>query len=123
MSLLDLVQYSSIFSFKYSPRPNTGALALGDHIPEEEKRRRLLILQEHQRGIQISLNEACVGRVEEVLVEGFNRNTNQWIGKTTQHRTLNFSHQGDENLVGQYRMVRVTRSGPNSLAGESVSIQ
>lgn len=121
MSLLDEVQYSSIFSFKYSPRPNTGALAYGDHIPEDEKRRRLMILQEHQRGIQIALNESCVGKVEEVLVEGFNRGTGQWIGKTTQHRTLNFAHPADENLMGQYRMVRVTRSGPNSLAGESVT--
>lgn len=121
LSLLDEVKYTSIFSFKYSPRPNTGALAFGDHIPEEEKRRRLLILQEHQRGIQITLNEGCVGRVEEVLVEGFNRNTGQWIGKTTQHRTLNFTHTADENLAGQYRKVRVTRSGPNSLAGETVA--
>ncbi len=121
MSLLDEVRYSSIFSFKYSPRPNTGALAYGDHIPEDEKRRRLMILQEHQRGIQIALNETCVGKVEEVLVEGFNRNTSQWIGKTSQHRTLNFVHPTNENLMGQYRMVRVTRSGPNSLAGESVA--
>ncbi|MCW5966614.1 MAG: tRNA (N6-isopentenyl adenosine(37)-C2)-methylthiotransferase MiaB [Bryobacterales bacterium] len=121
ISLLDEVGYTSIFSFKYSPRPNTGALAYGDHIPEDEKRRRLLILQEHQRGIQIALNETCVGKTEEVLVEGFNRNTSQWIGKTSQHRTLNFVHSSDENLMGQYRTVRVTRSGPNSLAGETVS--
>jgi tRNA-2-methylthio-N6-dimethylallyladenosine synthase len=123
MSLLDEVRYSSIFSFKYSPRPNTGALAFGDHIPEEEKRRRLMILQEHQREIQIELNEACVGRVEEVLVEGYNQNTGQWIGKTTQFRTLNFIDRSGENLAGQYRMVRVTRSGPNSLAGEAVMVQ
>jgi tRNA-2-methylthio-N6-dimethylallyladenosine synthase len=121
VQLLDEVQYSSLFSFKYSPRPNTGALAFGDHIPEEVKRRRLMELQEHQRGIQIRLNEACMGRVEEVLVEGFNKNTGQWIGKTSQFRTLNFTHSSDENLVGQYWMVRVTRSGPNSLAGESVA--
>lgn len=121
LSLLDEVRYTSIFSFKYSPRPNTGALAYGDHIPEDEKRRRLMILQEHQRGIQIALNETCVGKVEEVLVEGFNRNTGQWIGKTSQHRTLNFVHSSGENLMGQYRMVRVTRSGPNSLAGETVA--
>lgn len=121
MSLLDEVRYSSIFSFKYSPRPNTGALAYGDHIHEDEKRRRLTILQEHQRGIQIALNEDRVGKVEEVLVEGFNRSTGQWIGKTTQHRTLNFVHSTDESLMGQYHMVRVTRSGPNSLAGETVT--
>ena len=41
LDLLDEVQYDSLFSFKYSPRPNTAALAMGDRIPEEEKQRRL----------------------------------------------------------------------------------
>jgi tRNA-2-methylthio-N6-dimethylallyladenosine synthase len=40
LDLLDEVQYDSLFSFKYSPRPNTAALALDDKIPEEEKTRR-----------------------------------------------------------------------------------
>src|SRR6202166_2380697 len=56
LDLLDIVQYDSIFSFKYSPRPNTSALALADHIPEEEKTRRLVIVQEKQRAIQMRLN-------------------------------------------------------------------
>ncbi len=43
LDLLDEVQYDSLFSFKYSPRPNTAALAMEDRIPEEEKQRRLLI--------------------------------------------------------------------------------
>ncbi len=46
LGLLEEVGYDSIFSFKYSRRPNTSALALGDHIAEEEKTRRLTILQE-----------------------------------------------------------------------------
>jgi len=41
LSLLDEVEYDSLFGFKYSRRPNTSALALDDHIPEEEKARRL----------------------------------------------------------------------------------
>lgn len=123
--LLDEVAYSSLFSFKYSPRPNTGALAFEDHVPEEVKRQRLLKLQEHQRQIQIHLNEQLVGRLEEVFVEGFNQNTGQWIGKTSQFRTLNFTVPADRipasgSLAGQYRMVRITRSSPNSLAGELV---
>ncbi|MCC7341303.1 MAG: tRNA (N6-isopentenyl adenosine(37)-C2)-methylthiotransferase MiaB [Bryobacterales bacterium] len=123
MRLLGEVEYSSIFSFKYSPRPNTGALALEDHVPEEVKRQRLLALQEHQRQIQIRLNENLVGRLEEVFVDGFNQSTGQWIGKTSQFRTLNFTVPANTvpvsgSLAGQYRTVRVTRSGPNSLAGE-----
>ncbi|MCZ2156252.1 MAG: tRNA (N6-isopentenyl adenosine(37)-C2)-methylthiotransferase MiaB [Bryobacterales bacterium] len=127
MSLLDEVQYSSLFSFKYSQRPNTRALEYTDHVPEEVKRQRLLRLQEHQRQIQIGLNESYVGRVEEVFVEGFNTHTGQWIGKTSQFRTLNFTVPASDvpasgSLAGQYRMVRITRSSPNALAGEQVSL-
>jgi tRNA-2-methylthio-N6-dimethylallyladenosine synthase len=122
LALLDQVQYDSLFSFKYSPRPNTAALAMGGQVPEEEKTRRLLILQERQRAIQIRRNAATIGMVQEVLVEGRNQALGQWIGRTSQNRTLNFSAEsaGGENLVGQYLDVRVTRAGPNSLVGESV---
>jgi tRNA-2-methylthio-N6-dimethylallyladenosine synthase len=122
LALLDQVEYDSLFSFKYSPRPNTAALAMGDQIPEEEKTRRLTIVQERQRAIQIRRNAAAIGVVQEVLVEGRNQALGQWIGRTSQNRTLNFgaAEAGDENLIGQYLDVRVTRAGPNSLVGESV---
>ncbi len=92
LSLLDEVEYDSLFSFKYSRRPNTSALALDDHIAEEEKARRLSILQERQRAIQIRRNSQLIGDVEEVFVEGHNQATGQWIGRTTENRTLNFVH-------------------------------
>jgi tRNA-2-methylthio-N6-dimethylallyladenosine synthase len=121
LGLLDEVGYDSIFSFKYSRRPNTSALALGDHIAEEEKGRRLAILQEQQRQIQIRRNAAYVGAVEECLVEGFNKATGQWIGRTSQNKTLNFLRPVEEgDLTGSYVEARVTRAGPNSLAGEYV---
>jgi tRNA-2-methylthio-N6-dimethylallyladenosine synthase len=122
LDLLSEVEYDSVFSFKYSRRPNTSALALDDHIPEEEKTRRLALVQEHQRQIQIRRNAAYVGTVEECLVEGFNKATGQWIGRTSQYKTLNFLYPGaEESPVGQYVDVRVTRSGANSLVGEYVS--
>jgi len=127
LDLLNEVQYDSLFGFKYSRRPNTHALALEDHIAEEEKSRRLAILQEHQRTIQIRRNSELVGTVEEAFVEGYNHATGQWIGRTTQNRTLNFIHpehagpKEGETLAGGYWNVRVTRAGPNSLAGEAVS--
>ena len=122
LALLDEVQYDSLFSFKYSPRPNTAALKLVDQIPEEEKTRRLMILQERQRAIQIRRNSDAIGSVQEVLVEGKKAALGQWIGRTSQNRTLNFAHSesDDGNLIGRYLLVRVTRAGPNSLVGESV---
>jgi len=123
LDLLDQVQYDSIFSFKYSPRPNTTALAMTDQIPEEEKTRRLTVVQERQRALQIRRNAAAIGTEQEVLVEGRNAALGQWIGRTSQNRTLNFTHAGaaEESLIGTYMPVRVTRAGPNSLAGESIA--
>lgn len=122
LALLDVVEYDSLFSFKYSPRPNTAALAMGDKVPEEEKTRRLTVVQERQRAIQIRRNSETIGKVQEVLVEGRNLALGQWIGRTSQNRTLNFSHAdgSGEELIGRYLNVRVTRAGPNSLVGESV---
>jgi len=120
LSLMDTVQYDGAFSFKYSPRPNTPALRLDDPIPEEEQGRRLAILQERQRQIQTRRNEALVGQVFEVLVEGKSRRENQWTGHTSSNRVLNFSSPA-ENLLGEYAQVRVTRAGPNSLVGEHVT--
>ncbi len=124
LDLLDEVGYDSLFSFKYSRRPNTAALALDDQIPEEEKTRRLTVVQERQRAIQIRRNADLVGIVEDTMVEGYNQATGQWIGRTSQNRTLNFTHAGmaapnGQTLVGSYLPVRVTRAGPNSLAGEA----
>ena len=95
---------------------------LDDHVSEEEKTRRLTIVQEHQRNIQIRRNAEYVGTIEECMVEGFNKATMQWIGRTSQHKTLNFLRPGsDEDLAGKYIEVRVTRAGPNSLVGEAVN--
>jgi tRNA-2-methylthio-N6-dimethylallyladenosine synthase len=120
LDLLDEVQYDSLFSFKYSPRPNTAALAMDGQIPEEEKTERLMALQEKQRTIQIRRNSELIGRVEEVLVEGRHEKLGQWIGRTSQNRALNFTHpETPESLLGRYLPVMVTRAGPNSLVGES----
>jgi tRNA-2-methylthio-N6-dimethylallyladenosine synthase len=124
--LMDEVEYDAIFIFKYSKRPNTSALAYEDHIPEEEKTRRFTLLQEQQRSIQMRHNGRYLGKREQVHVEGYNKATNQWIGRTSQHKTLNFTDAavpapaGADTLTGKYLDVLVTRAGPNSLAGESV---
>ena len=127
--MVEEVEYDAMFIFKYSRRPNTPALQYEDQIPEEEKTRRFNVLQERQRAIQIKRNARYVGTTEQVHVEGYNLATSQWIGKTAQHKTLNFldpklpAPQSGETLVGQYLDVLVTRSSPNSLAGECVGRQ
>lgn len=120
LGLLEEVQYDALFVFKYSPRPNTAALKLEDHISEDEKSRRLAVVNERQRAIQIRNNAALIGAVEEVHVEGRHKALGQWMGRTSAHRTLNFTGRDGEDLIGKYVRARVTRSGPNSLAGEAV---
>jgi tRNA-2-methylthio-N6-dimethylallyladenosine synthase len=124
LDLLDEVQYDSLFSFKYSPRPNTAALQMPDRVPDDEKQRRLTTLQEKQRAIQIRRNAELIGSVREVLVEGRNQALGQWIGRTSDNRTLNFTHTAtnENSLIGQYLPVLVTRSGPNSLVGETAIV-
>lgn len=123
LRLLDEVHYDSLFSFKYSPRPNTAALTLDQAVEETEKGRRLTILQEKQRAIQLRRNSALIGSIQEVMVEGFNQATGQWIGRTSQNRTLNFTHACPAAVEpGRYLDVLVTRAGPNSLVGEAVGI-
>ncbi len=119
LSLLELAQYDGAFSFKFSSRPNTPALALADQIPEEEKGRRLAVLQERQRRIQTARNETLIGQAFEVLVDGQSRKEGQWASRTSSNRVLNFT-SSRENLLGNYIQVRVTRAGPNSLVGEHV---
>jgi tRNA-2-methylthio-N6-dimethylallyladenosine synthase len=120
LGLLDEVGYDSVFTFKYSARPNTPALSLVDAIPEEEKSRRLEGLMAKQREIQVRRYKKYVGQTVEVMVEAYNDARAQWIGRTSQNKTLNFTVDGAAPKVGTYVPVLVTRSFPNSLVGELV---
>ncbi len=119
LSLLEQVGYDQVFSFKYSPRPGTEAFEYGDTVAEQEKSRRLSVLQEFQRKIQLNRNSALVGRQLEVLVEGRSQKTlSEFMGRTSQNRIVNFP--GSERLLGRFVQVRITNFFPNSLGGELV---
>jgi tRNA-2-methylthio-N6-dimethylallyladenosine synthase len=120
LTLLAEVGYDGVFSFKYSARPNTPALRLQDAIPEEEKSGRLEVLMAKQREIQVERSKKYVGTTLEVMVEGHNEARGQWIGRTSQNKTLNFTAQNVVPSTGSYVPVTVTRSFPNSLVGEMV---
>ena len=119
LSLLREVEYDGVYAFKYSPRPNTPSLAMNDPIPEEEKSRRLAILQDVQREIQSVKNARLVGQLQELLVNGKSKRENQWLGQTSSHKVTNFTSP-EKELLGHYVQVRITSAGPNSLAGEQV---
>jgi len=120
-TLLEEVGYDAIFAFKYSPRPNTPALTMADSIPDEVKASRLQILLDRQRIIQRINYERHLGEVMELMVEGYNRQRNQVIGRSSQNKTVNFTT--DQPILpapGSYITVRITQTFPNSLLGEAL---
>ena len=122
ITLLHECQFDGVFSFKYSPRPNTPALSMIDSIADGEKSRRLQILQDRQREIQRANYEKRIGKIYEVMVEGMNEARGQIIGRTSQNITLNFTAaEKTVPAVGSYANVQVTRSFPNSLVGEMIT--
>jgi tRNA-2-methylthio-N6-dimethylallyladenosine synthase len=121
LSLLDEVEYDAIFGFKYSPRPNTPALGLEDAIPDDEKARRLAVVNEKQREIQRRRYQRYLGTTLEVMVEGKNEARGQWIGRTSQNKVFNFTApENAKPSVGQYVTVVTTAVFPNSLLGQIV---
>ena len=121
LSLTETVRYHSMFSFKYSPRPNTLALKrMPDDVPEEEKTRRIVQLQALQGRIQKELYEQAIGRVEQVLVDARSRRRDwELSGRTSGNTVVNLS--GDPSWIGRTIPVRITGANPNSLRGEAVT--
>ncbi len=122
LSLVEAVRYHSMFSFKYSPRPNTLALKrMPDDVADEEKTRRIVALQALQKDIQGALYEAAVGRDEEVLVDARSRRRHwELSGRTAGNTVVNLS--GDPSWIGKLVRVRITAANPNSLRGEPVAL-
>ena len=120
LSLTSAVRYHSMFSFKYSPRPNTLALKrLPDDVTDEQKTRRIVALQSLQREIQGELYRKAIGREEHVLVESRSRRRDwELSGRTSGNTVVNFA--GDPDWIGQIVRVRVTDANPNSLRAEAM---
>ncbi|MDQ3069755.1 MAG: tRNA (N6-isopentenyl adenosine(37)-C2)-methylthiotransferase MiaB [Acidobacteriota bacterium] len=120
LSLLETVRYHSLFSFKYSVRPNTlASKRMADDVTEAEKTRRIMALQDAQRRIQGELLQSAVGSVEEVLVDGTSRRSESDVsGRTSGNTIVNFP--GGKALIGTIVPVRIIEAAPNTLRGELV---
>ncbi len=122
MTLTEAVGYHSMFSFKYSARPNTLAdKRLADDVHEEEKTRRIVMLQALQRDIQTGLNQRLVGRTVDVLVDASSRRRETELsGRTSTNVVVNLP--GPADWIGRTLPVRVERAGPHSVWGRGSSI-
>ena len=117
LSLASVVRYHSMFSFKYSPRPNTLAYErMTDDVSDAQKTRRIVALQALQRDIQTELNEALVGREVDVLVDAASRRRDTELsGRTSQNVVVNLP--GPAGWIGRTVPVRIERAGPHSVWG------
>lgn len=119
MNLLKTVQFDSLFSFKYSDRPDTRASRFPDKVPEDVKARRLTELQNLQAEITLRKNLDEIGRIRDVLVEGTSKaSKEQSTGRTQQNRVVNFDNP--DVPAGRIVRLRITAAFAHSLLGEAI---
>jgi tRNA-2-methylthio-N6-dimethylallyladenosine synthase len=111
-------RFDSAFTFVYSPRPGTEAAELVDRFVDHEVAvERIARLRAVVERSSLLGNQARVGRVEEVLVEGpSKRDPSRLTGRTRQNRLVHFDH--DRPLrPGTVALVEVTDAAVTSLRG------
>ncbi len=114
ISVLDEVRFSSIFCFTYSPRPRTAAARWDQDVPVRVAQERLVLLNDHQQALQLQANEALVGTVLEVLVEGSDR-TGQRVSGRSQFNHLVHIDGIPGTSAGTFVMAVVEKGLANSL--------
>ena len=120
LSLMREVGYASAFMFKYSERPGTfSARHFADDIADEEKTRRLNEIIALQNQLSVESNEAEVGLIRQVLVEGTSkRSEEQLCGRTSQNKMVVFNR--GNHSAGDYVTVKITGCSSATLFGEEV---
>jgi tRNA-2-methylthio-N6-dimethylallyladenosine synthase len=123
LSLVDTVGYHSIYSFKYSERPNTlASRRMPDAVSGDEKTRRIVALQQMQREIQQRLHEQQVGQTYPVLIDAASRRRESEVsGRTSGNTVVNLP--GPPAWLGRMIDVTIRRAGPNSVWGEAAAGQ
>jgi tRNA-2-methylthio-N6-dimethylallyladenosine synthase len=117
MKLIQELDFDASFSFIYSKRPGTPASDYPDDVTAELKTQRLMRLQAQIEAQAQQVNQAMVGTVQRVLVEGHARkNAEELAGRTDNNRIVNFA--GQPRLIGQFVDVTITQAYPHSLRGE-----
>jgi tRNA-2-methylthio-N6-dimethylallyladenosine synthase len=111
------VGFDMAFMFKYSERPGTYAHKhLPDLISEEEKVRRLNEIIELQTQLSLESNEREIGKVVDVLVEGYSKRSNQdMYGRTSQYKTVVFPK--GNTRIGDVVQVKIQEASSATLKG------
>ena len=120
LSLMREVGYASAFMFKYSERPGTfSARHFADDIADDEKTRRLNEIIALQNQLSVESNQAEVGLIRQVLVEGTSkRSDEQLCGRTSQNKMVVFDR--GNHSAGDYVTVKITGCSSATLFGEEI---
>jgi tRNA-2-methylthio-N6-dimethylallyladenosine synthase len=119
LEVMRSVRFDDAYTYRYSPREGTPATRFPavDFVSDREGQQRLERLIEVHRGIQAEINEAEVGRMEEVLVEREARDPGQILGRTRRNKVVAFV--GSPELIGTYQEVRLTDTTGATFVGEA----
>lgn len=115
LALVEKVQFSSAFTFIYSPRPGTPAAKMKNQVPEEVKKDRIYRLIELQNDISLRYMQAQIGKTEEILVDEVMAKTKELSGRTRTNKQVLF--EGSPDLVGKLVNVKITEAKTWSLRG------
>lgn len=120
LSLMEWAGYDFAYMFKYSERPDTkAARKYTDDVTEETKTRRLNDIIALQNRLSQESKQKDIGKVFEVLVEGFSKKSDKNLaGRTSQNKVVVFPSGGQK--PGDYLKVRITRCTSATLIGEAI---
>ena len=121
LTLMREVHFDMAFMFKYSERPGTvAAKRMPDNVPEEVKLRRLAEIIDLQNILSYESNQHDVGKVFEVMVEGFSkRSKEQLFGRTSQNKVVIYPREGRH--IGEFIRVKILSASSATLIGEVIS--
>ncbi len=123
MSLVEEGGFETIFAFMYSPRPMTKAASFESQLPEDVKSERLQRLFAHHEALADGWVKKYEGQTLQVLVEKFDQNRSNWVGRSTQNKLVYFAgDQFTENLIGQVCPILISKARPSVFRGDLVKL-
>jgi tRNA-2-methylthio-N6-dimethylallyladenosine synthase len=139
LTLINRVQFDGLFAFQYSDRPNARSVEFTNKISEADKRGRLQQLLSRQENITKRKNQALVGSIQSILVDGLSKREmaerppaerlpEQWSGRTTTNKVVNVDcDRNSESSAGfspgRLLDVRIEKAYFHSLQGKPVTVE
>jgi len=112
-------KYNMAFIAMYSPRPGAKSSQWVDDIPKDEKSRRYAVLSEDLKSVSSLYTASMIGKEFRILVNGHDRLDGYLSGLTEGKIAVRFKSE-NENLIGSFVNVKITKSSDFSAEGEMI---